>query len=141
MKLLKKLKSNQSGFGLTELIATISIIGLVGTASAAKLDNALASARDANRMMNIKQVQTALNIYYDDNLFYPVYQANSPSESWEILKSTLENPKKQYISELPNDPLGKDKYVYSYWSDGQKFEISYELEDAKETKTQIVMGM
>ncbi len=141
LKLLKKLKNNQSGFGLTELMATISIIGLVGTASAAKLDNALASARDANRMMNVKQVQTALNIYYDDNLSYPIYQASSPAESWSILKSALANPENQYISDLPVDPLNKDVYIYKYWSDGQKFEINYELEDAKNGGTQLAMGM
>ncbi|MFH1192419.1 MAG: prepilin-type N-terminal cleavage/methylation domain-containing protein [bacterium] len=140
---LKKLKNNQSGFGLTELMATISIIGIVGTVSAAKLDNALVAARDANRMMNIHQVQTALNIYYDDNLSYPVYQKSEQpsSDGYKYLESYLLNSENQYISELPIDPLNKDEYVYKYWSDGQKFEISYGLEDAKEEKTQIAMGM
>lgn len=132
--------TNQKGFSLTELMITVSIISTIGTVSAAKLDSSLSAARDANRKMNIRQVQTSLELYYDDNLSYPVYQEDS-QKSWEILKSALANPEKQYISELPNDPLNKDKYVFKYWSDGNKFKISYELEDTSVNKTQVVLGI
>lgn len=134
-------KFNQKGFALTELMVTVSIIGVVGTLSAPKLNQALSSARDANRKMNIKQVQTALNLYYDDNLSYPKYQGEPSKEAYNFLKNSLAGNKTKYISELPIDPLNNDRYVYKYWSDGQKFEIIYELEDANVTETQKAIGM
>lgn len=138
---LLNLKTNQKGFSLTELMITISIISTLGTVSAAKLDGALSATRDANRKMNIRQVQTALELYYDDNLSYPEYQGSSSDASWSALKSALENPEKQYISALPNDPLSKDKYIFKYWSDGDKFKISYELEDENISETQLALGI
>jgi len=140
---MNKIKNNQKGFSLTELMVAISIISTVGTITTAKLDNALSSARDANRKMNIRQVQTALNIYYDDFNSYPVYQTESKpsSEGWEYIENILENQENQYISALPEDPLNEDKYIYKYWSDGQKFEITYELEDETIGETQLALGM
>lgn len=141
--MLKKILNNQKGFSLTELMVAISIIGTIGTLSVGKFDNALAAARDAHRKMNIKQVQTALELYYDDNLSYPVYQGNgAPSqEGWSKMTSILANPENQYIANLPPEPLNKDKYVYKYWSDGEKFKITYELEDENANQTQIVLGL
>ncbi|MFH1030704.1 MAG: type II secretion system protein GspG [bacterium] len=141
LKLTRQLTKNQTGFSLTELMVTISIIGTVGTISAPKLNQSLAAARDANRKMNIRQVQTALNLYYDDNLSYPKYQGESSGNSYKNLENFLVNSNNQYLSELPVDPLGKDKYVYKYWSNGQKFEITYELEDETITEPQKAVGM
>ncbi|MFH0856477.1 MAG: prepilin-type N-terminal cleavage/methylation domain-containing protein [bacterium] len=138
---MSTLKTNQKGFSLTELMITISIISTLGTVSAAKLNGSLTAARDANRKMNIRQVQTALELYYDDNLSYPEYQGSSSNASWSALKSALENPEKQYISELPDDPISKDKYAYTYWSDGNTFKISYELEDKNVSETQLALGI
>lgn len=135
------LKNNQKGFSLTELMITISIVGTIGTIGTAKLNKALSAARDANRKMNIHAVHTALELYYDDKSSYPIYQGEPSKEGWQILKSVLENSEKQYISELPKDPLNKDKYIYKYWSDGKKFKISYELEDENINKTQVALGL
>ncbi|MFH0853935.1 MAG: type II secretion system protein GspG [bacterium] len=141
--LFKKLKNNQSGFGLAELMATISIIGVVSAVSAPKLNQTLAAARDAHRKMNIHQVETALSLYYDDNLSYPIFQANNEPtvEGWNLMKSTLENSKNSYIANLKNDPLNKEKYVYKYWSNGDNFKISYTLEDKNSGGTEIIMGL
>lgn len=143
LNFFKKLKHNQSGFGLTELMATISIIGIIGAASAPKLNQALAAARDAHRKMNIHQVEIALNLYYDDNLSYPEYQAsNEPTvEGWDFMKSALENLANPYIANLHNDPLNKDGYIYKYWSDGENFKISYELEDENNDGTEVAVGI
>lgn len=140
-KLINQITKKQNGFSLTELMVTISIIGTVGAIGAPQLNQSIAAARDANRKMNVRQVQTALNLYYDDNLSYPKYQGESSGNSYKNLENFLVNSNNQYLSELPVDPLGKDEYVYKYWSDGQKFEITYELEDETITETQKAVGM
>ena len=48
-----------------------TIIGLLATLSIIALNTARAKARDAKRIGDIKQIQTALELYYNDNNSYP----------------------------------------------------------------------
>jgi prepilin-type N-terminal cleavage/methylation domain-containing protein len=61
-----KTKAKQ-GFTLIELLVVISIIGLLSTLAVVALNNARVRSRDAARMANIQQLQTALQLYYDAN--------------------------------------------------------------------------
>jgi prepilin-type N-terminal cleavage/methylation domain-containing protein len=65
------MKNNKQGFTLIELLVVIAIIGLLSTLSIVALNQARARARDARRLADIKQIQTALEMYYNDNFFYP----------------------------------------------------------------------
>ncbi len=62
---------SKSGFTLIELLVVIAIIGLLSTLSIVALNNARARARDARRVADIKQIQTALELYYNDKGEYP----------------------------------------------------------------------
>ena len=62
---------NKKGFTLIELLVVIAIIGLLSTLSVLALNGARARARDAKRIADIKQIQTALEMYYNDNNSYP----------------------------------------------------------------------
>ncbi len=59
------------GFTLIELLVVIAIIGLLSTLSVVALNSAREKARNARRVSDIKQVQTALELYYNDNNTYP----------------------------------------------------------------------
>lgn len=63
--------NKKKGFTLIELLVVVAIIGLLATLSIVALNNARARARDAKRVGDIKQVQTALELYYNDNGTYP----------------------------------------------------------------------
>lgn len=63
--------NNKKGFTLIELLVVIAIIGLLSTMSVLALNSARARARDAKRIADIKQIQTALEMYYNDNNTYP----------------------------------------------------------------------
>ncbi len=63
--------SKKSGFTLIELLVVIAIIGLLSTLSIVALNNARARARDARRVADIKQIQTALELYYNEMGEYP----------------------------------------------------------------------
>jgi len=66
------LKNNKKGFTIIELLIVIAIIGLLATISIVSLNGARLKGRDAARLGNIKQMQTALEMYYNDQGRYPV---------------------------------------------------------------------
>ena len=55
----------QKGFTLIELLVVISIIGLLSSVVLASLTNVRRKARDAIRLNDLKQFQTALTLGYD----------------------------------------------------------------------------
>jgi len=66
-----KYKQKQAGFTLIELLVVISIIGVLSTLAVVSLNNARVKARDAKRVSDIRQVQTALELYLSDVDGYP----------------------------------------------------------------------
>lgn len=61
----------KKGFTLIELLVVIAIIGLLSTLAVVALNSARQKARDAKRVADIKQVQTALELYFNDKSAYP----------------------------------------------------------------------
>lgn len=61
----------QKGFTLIELLVVIAIIGILSTLAVVSLNNARAKARDAKRISDIKQLQTALELFLADRNGYP----------------------------------------------------------------------
>ena len=70
-KLIRKI-SNSKGFTLIELLVVIAIIGLLATLAVVSLNNARQKSRDAKRVSDIRQIQTALDLYFLDQNSYPV---------------------------------------------------------------------
>ncbi len=68
--MLKQERSSR-GFTLIELLVVIAIIGLLSSVVLASLNRARSKARDARRIQDIKQLMTALELYYDTNGRYP----------------------------------------------------------------------
>lgn len=69
--LYMKRNSSFKAFTLIELLVVIAIIGLLSTVILAPVQSARKKGRDAKRLAQIKQMQTALAIYYDENGQYP----------------------------------------------------------------------
>ncbi|MFH1430372.1 MAG: prepilin-type N-terminal cleavage/methylation domain-containing protein [Candidatus Uhrbacteria bacterium] len=59
------------GFTLIELLVVIAIIGLLATLAVIAVSSARVKARDARRISDIKQVQSALELYAVSNSGYP----------------------------------------------------------------------
>ncbi len=57
---------NKKGFTLVELLVVIAIIGLLATIAFISLNSARGKARDAKRVSDFRQIQTALELYYND---------------------------------------------------------------------------
>jgi prepilin-type N-terminal cleavage/methylation domain-containing protein len=59
------------GFTLIELLVVIVIIGILATLATVTLGSARAKARDARRVSDVKQIQTAAELFYNDAQAYP----------------------------------------------------------------------
>lgn len=65
------MNKNKQGFTLIELLVVIAIIGMLSTLSILALNSARVRSRDARRISDVRQIQTALEMYYNDNSDYP----------------------------------------------------------------------
>ena len=63
--------TQKKGFTLIELLVVVAIIGLLATLSVIAFNTARSKARDTKRVGDVKQIQTALALYYTDNNGYP----------------------------------------------------------------------
>jgi len=118
--------SNKKAFTLVELLVVIAIIGLIATLSVIVLGNARSKSRDAKRVSDIKQIQTALELFFNDEGRYPT------AEEWNTgsLYATGTFGTTTYMQSIPNDPNTKTAYVYSSSDDGSKYSLPFSLENS-----------
>lgn len=99
------MKNNRKGFTLIELLVVIAIIGILSSIVLASLNSARKKARDARRVADVKQLQLALELYFDANRAYPT----------TLTAANLVTP--GYISTIPSDPLSGN-YTYAALGSG-----------------------
>ncbi len=109
----------KKAFTLVELLVVIAIIGLLSTLSVVALNSARAKARDARRLSDIKQLRTALDMYYDSAGTYP----NSLTPG-----SPLSYGSMTFLTKVPGDPLSSQYYNYAQTENGQNYTIDFTLE-------------
>lgn len=71
MNIISNIKSGSKGFTLIELLVVIAIIGILSSVVLASLNTARGKARDAKRLSEMRQMQIALDLYYDNFGSYP----------------------------------------------------------------------
>jgi prepilin-type N-terminal cleavage/methylation domain-containing protein len=102
-----KNKKQKKGFTLIELLVVIAIIGILATIAVVALQQARQSARDANRIANIKQMQTALELYFNDWQAYPA--SNSPAlTSFNPMSGQIASGTTVYMEIIPTAPTPAD---------------------------------
>jgi len=65
------MKKNKRAFTLIELLVVVAIIGLLAAIAVIALNQARPKARDAKRVADVRQIQTALEMYFLDQNAYP----------------------------------------------------------------------
>ncbi len=103
---------NQRGFTLIELLVTIGLIAVLSAATLAIIGQGPQKyARDAQRKADLQKIATALELYRNDNSYYPKCGAgiDCRSNTTNGLDTALAN----YVSSVPTDP--NSIYVYRYF--------------------------
>ena len=110
-----------TGFTLIEIMVVVVIIGLLAAAIAPQIMNQLSKAEVNRARQDIRQVETALNVYRLDNYRYP--------NTDEGLQALVTNPGEAvapnwqrggYLKALPMDPWRRP---YIYLNPGQHGEF------------------
>jgi len=109
----------KKGFTLIELLVVIALIGILSTLVLANLNSARERSRDVQRKSDLRNIQTALRIYYNDLGGFPDSNASyailgcgalgttacSWGAEWSVGTTV-------YMSLLPTDPQPSQSYRY-----------------------------
>ncbi|MDO8522371.1 MAG: type II secretion system protein [bacterium] len=98
------IRMKSKGFTLIELLVVIAIIGILSSVVLASLNTARQKGRDARRISDIKQIRTAMDLYYDSAQTYPL-SIGTASSSVLVTGG--------YISTIPTDPTSLASYSYA----------------------------
>jgi len=130
----------RKGFTLIEIMVVVGIIGLLTAVVAISLSRQRSTSRNARRTADLKNTQTVLDLYANENGDkYPTstisnnaysgdpsaFRANRPGGADGALGAYIPSLVPTYMRSLPVDPLynpATEQYKgYLYWSNGTDY--------------------
>ncbi|HYC80068.1 MAG TPA: type II secretion system protein [Candidatus Binatia bacterium] len=102
----------EKGFTLIELLVVIAIIGILSAVVLVSLNSARAKSRDARRLSDLRQIMTALEIYYNDNGAYPdgaaAFNAAGPTANSQGPSGSTATEWQDFLATWPTAPTPVD---------------------------------
>src|SRR3990167_3687077 len=141
-----KLQINQKGFTLIELLVVISIIGILMAAAAASYTKSQQKGKDGKRKTDLKSVQQALELYFQQNGKYPAYVSTGADAGKIVCNVGLEGTltwgtsaftcnRITFLNFLPKDPTSQTSSAGYYYTSAptatppNSYVLSAELEN------------
>ncbi len=130
---MKRMMKNESGFTLIEIMVVLIIIGLLAGIVVPRLMGRTEEAKHTKAMVQIKNLQSALDLFKLDNGYYPT--TDQGLQALTEKPAIGEIPKKWkeggYMDKVPKDSWGNnyvyispgvhgDYDLYSYGADGEE---------------------
>jgi type II secretion system protein G len=122
------MRKQNKGFTLIELLIVIAIIGLLASIVLLALNNARAKSRDAKRIADVRQLATALELYFNDHNGYPSQTTGA------VVSSTVPNGLfSTYVGTAPVAPTPADNtcttttnaYTYTAPATGATYTLTF----------------
>ncbi len=121
------LNQKKKAFTLIELLVVIAIIGILATLAVVALQQARSNARDAKRMADMKQIHTALELFYNENNRYPT------QDEWNSGSIVSSSSQETFMYNIPSAPTPADgdcqpasnTYTYIPLNDGANYTIDF----------------
>lgn len=122
---------------MIELLVVIAILGLLAATILTSMNNARTNARNIQRVTSLKQLETALELYFTEFRNYPMATTicNTPSTTDDSEHYGLQRlVNRGAISQISRDPQGAC-YIYATanTSAPQDFHLGATLEDKNNT--------
>lgn len=115
------------GFTLIELLVVIAIIGLLSSIILASLNTARAKSRDARRLADTKELQTALELYNSDHSGAYIINTAAITTNSGFATAMAALVTGGYMGVIPTDP-GTNVYKYLSTSSGAYYCLGVNLE-------------
>jgi len=129
-------KGDKAGFTLMELIVAMVILAIVITGLLGNYFSSQKKGRDGKRKASLKQVQNALETYFNDNSAYPNDDGNGNIQDaeWGDSFSNPSNPATIYMVRLPTDPQsGTKTFFYEQTQGGLGYRLYALLENTEDS--------
>lgn len=115
----------ESGFTLIELLIVVAIIGILSTLLIANFIGVRQRGNDAHRKSDLRQMQSALELYRADQGNYPATISNCTC-SGSACFMTPDCSSSIYLQKIPIDPSGAQ---YTYTQSGNGYSLKACLEN------------
>lgn len=135
---MKKYDLRKFGFTLVELLVVMAIIGILAALVVGNFRNTQIKGRDAQRKSDLKQLASAMELYFNDYGRYPPASAGNllgcpaPTGSCSWGSGNFTDGQTIYMRTLPDDPSGSWDYYYQVSTDQQRFRIFTKLENTQD---------
>lgn len=133
----------KKGFTLIELLVAISIIGIISALLLANFNSARERARDAQRKSDLRNIQTALRLFYNDHNYYPTASADGKIHGCGRVQQGFadcewgqvwSSDNRVIMTMLPADPLPDQSYSYVYDPNADSYTLTACLENPSDEK-------
>jgi prepilin-type N-terminal cleavage/methylation domain-containing protein len=127
----------KKGFTLIEILIVVAIIGIMSAIVLAYMDGARAKGRDARRIAEIKQIEQALEVYFDSCSRYPTPDpVGGPLVGGSLYSNRIPTSLQidcsgnKILNSLPVDPQNNGTYYYRYYvtSSPVRYHVCAQLE-------------
>lgn len=122
------MKTRRRAFTLIELLIVIFIVSLLATLAVVAYQQARIKARDSKRIADIKQIKTALELFFNENSRYPTI------EEWNSGSIVSFNSGEVFMNNIPTAPVPADgncseaSNIYHYIPNDLESPSSYVVE-------------
>lgn len=121
-----KLREQQTGFTIVELLIVIVVIGVLAAITTVAYGGIQARARDADRLNDARGITQSLSVDYLQNGIYPnfTYSAGQAAGNWEESQTELSGQFMEHLKDYgyaggtPVDPINDGTYRYKYYKYG-----------------------